>query len=363
MKTKWRIALAVVFVLLIVGLFRSCSGDDETALGPVQADPEATEWVGTVVEADLSYKDEPQVKIDFGSRTTQITVARIQVPYCGGQEAAAKEALRQRLSELLPADTAVRVVRAVNHYGLGGSLGTDLLSTSSGYVFTENPVAVPPATPSSTTAGTTTTTKSSAATTTTKSSAATPTSDVQTVAPASGSVNETLLTEGYANLDPLIDLSVAATTSIDKQIDQADYKIGSDRQWFMRLVDANQSAWDASRRSQAACRIADQPRVEAKKRQEEEAARREAAAERARQERQAADELRKAREEKLDALRAGPDGQLNTADDDHTTYSFDDDGNIYAVPVPSYSSGHSYSSGGGSGGGGGGFICRRSRWC
>ncbi|KXF52794.1 hypothetical protein AXA44_09480 [Rhodococcus sp. SC4] len=57
----------------------------------------------------------------------------------------------------------------------------------------------------------------------------------------------------------------------------------------------------------------------------------------------------------LDRLRAGPDGQLYTNDDDRTTYKFDENGNIY-VEAPTYTSG------GGSGGGGGGF-CRHSRWC
>jgi hypothetical protein len=166
------------------------------------------------------------------------------------------------------------------------------------------------------------------------------------------------LAEGYADLDPFIDLSVAATKSIDEQIDQA-YKVGGDRQWFTHLLAANQSAWDASRGLQAACRIADQPRVEEKKRQEEEKARREAEAERARQEWQAAEELRKAQQERLNEKKAGPDGQLNTADDDHTNYAFNDEGEIYVVPAPTYSSGGS----GGGGGGGGGGLCRRSRWC
>ncbi|WP_420879110.1 hypothetical protein [Rhodococcus sp. (in: high G+C Gram-positive bacteria)] len=362
MNKKWRIALVVLFLLLIVWLFRGCS-TEETALGPAQADRDAAEWVGTVVGTDLSYTDEPQVKVDFGDSTAQIAVARIQVPDCGGQTSAAKEALRQRLGDLLPVGTAVRVVRAVDHAGFGGSLGTDLLSTSSGYVFTENPIAIPPATPSSTTSTarpspTVGATASPTTTTTTRSSAANPTSDVQTLAPASGSVNEALLAEGYANLDPLVDLSVAATKSIDEQIDSADYRIGSDRQWFTHLLAANKSAWDASRGSQAACRIADQPRVDAKKRQEEEKARREAEAERARQERQAAEELRKAQQARLNELKAGPDGQLNTADDDNRSFAFDSEGEIYVVPAPTYSSG-----GSGGGGGGGGGFCRRSRFC
>lgn len=360
LNKKWRIALVVLFLLLIVWLFRGCSTED-TALGPAQADPDAAEWVGTVVGTDLSYKDEPQVKVDFGDSTTQITVARIHAPNCGGQKAAAKEALRQRLGDLLPAGTAVRVVRAVQHRGLGGSLGVDLLSTSSGYVFTENPIVTPPATLSLTTSAvrsSTTTRATATPTTTTSSPAATPTSNIQVVAPASGSVNEALLAEGYADLDPLVDLSVAATDSIDEQIDQADYEVGGDRQWFTHLLAANQSAWDASRGSQAACRIADQPRVEEKKRQDEEKARREAEAERARQEWQAAEARRRAQQERLNELKAGPDGQLNTADDDHTNYAFDGEGSIYVVPAPTYSSG-----GSGGGGGGGGGFCRRSRWC
>ncbi|NKT14163.1 hypothetical protein GS979_06845 [Rhodococcus hoagii] len=360
MNKKWRIALVVLFLLLIVCLFRGCS-TEETALGPAQADPDAAEWVGTVVGTDLSYKDEPQVKVDFGDSTILITVARIQAPNCGGQKTTAKEALRQRLGDLLPAGTAVRVVRAVQHRGLGGSLGVDLLSTSSGYVFTENPIATPPATLSSTTStvrSSTTARAPATPTTTTSPLAATPTSKVQVVAPDSGSVNEALLAEGYADLDPLVDLSVAATNSIDEQIDQADYEVGGDRQWFTHLLAANQSAWNASRGSQAACRIADLPRVEEKKRQEEEKARREAEAERARQAWQAAEELRKEQQERLNEKKAGPDGQLNTADDDHTNYAFNEEGEIYIVPAPTYSSG-----GSGGGGGGGGGFCRRSRWC
>ncbi|MFD6517902.1 hypothetical protein [Rhodococcus sp. NPDC060176] len=52
----------------------------------------------------------------------------------------------------------------------------------------------------------------------------------------------------------------------------------------------------------------------------------------------------------LDRLRAGPDGVLYTSDDDTTTYTFDDNGNIYIDTPTTYTNS-----------GGGGFC--RSRWC
>ncbi|MGW0022288.1 hypothetical protein ACWDUD_28575 [Rhodococcus sp. NPDC003382] len=75
----------------------------------------------------------------------------------------------------------------------------------------------------------------------------------------------------------------------------------------------------------------------------------------------AAAEVRRQQQAQLDALRAGPDGRLYTADDDHTTYGFDADGNLYSVPTPA----PTYSSDGSGGGGGGGesWFCRRKWWC
>ncbi len=374
MKSKGRIVLSVLVVLLLVGLLGSCSGDDVTALGPRQSDPDSAQWVGTVTGTDLSYDGEPQVEVDFGDGYARsITVAHLGFPDCGGQGSVAEGVLRTRLAELLPAGVAVRVVRALSY----GSLG------SSGYVFTESSVAGPSSPePMSSTAVSTSSVASSSSisptaaprersseemlvpagsATTTRSASVSSTTAGRASEPVSGSINEVLLSEGVAVVSPSVDLSIASDQPVDEQVETAmGFELEGNDAWFTYLVDASRSAWDASRGSQAACRNTDRPRVEEKARRDAEKARQEEA-----QARQDAIELekytedaarRQAQREQLDAVRAGADGQLYTADDDNRESAFDGDGNLYLVPTPGYSSG-------GSGGGGGGFVCRRSRLC
>ncbi|MFZ2527620.1 MAG: hypothetical protein WAX14_08200 [Rhodococcus sp. (in: high G+C Gram-positive bacteria)] len=111
---------------------------------------------------------------------------------------------------------------------------------------------------------------------------------------------------------------------------------------------------------QAQCRADDQVRVAEWEHQRAEQARRAEEQRLAREAEAAAAEVHRQQQARLDALRAGPDGRLYTADDDYTTYGFDADGNLYSVPTPT----PTYSSGGSGGGGGGeGWFCRRKWWC
>lgn len=160
-----------------------------------------------------------------------------------------------------------------------------------------------------------------------------------------------LLAEGHGSIaNPDLDFSIAASTPLDEQIAAATSHIGSDTAQFALLVSAGQSAWDSSAGSQAECRIADQPRVDEKLRRDEQ--------ERIRDEQE---RIRREQQAQLYALRAGPDGQIGTSDDDETQYYFDADGNLDVRP--DYSS-PSYSSGGGGGGGGGeSLFCRKRWWC
>ena len=61
----------------------------------------------------------------------------------------------------------------------------------------------------------------------------------------------------------------------------------------------------------------------------------------------------RAQQAQHDAVRAGADGQLGTADDDNAIYFFDEDGNMYAQPHQQQQRWRRRR----------GFICRRSRWC
>lgn len=356
MARKWKITFAVIVVLMLIGLVRACSSED-TELGPAQDDSEAAEWVGTVTRTDVTPYSGPTVEIDFGSTPKSIGLAHLVTPTdCTDDNEAAAAALRTRLAELLPAGTAVRVVRQTS-----GS--SDVLSYSGGYIYAATPLVATTTLTATTTSTTATptapTTESAAPTTTTASTTttATPTETRGAPAPASaapgsaapGSANEVLLAEGYAAIDdPDLDFSIAATEPLDEQIAYATRSAGVDGPMVTRLISASQIAWDTSAGTQAACRIADQPRVDEKLRRDEE--------ERLRRERTEAS-LAQIREQqaKREIIRAGADGQLGTADDDNRTYLTDDNGDLY---IPSQTS----SSGGGFGGGGGGFRCR-SRWC
>lgn len=194
-----------------------------------------------------------------------------------------------------------------------------------------------------TTASTSVSSPAPAPSTTTKASA------TSTAPAAGGSANEVLLAEGHGSIaNPDLNFSIAASTPIDEQITAATSYVGEDTAQFALLVSASQSAWDSSAGSQAACRIADQPRVDEKLRRDEE--------ERIRAEKE---RIRREQQAQLDALRAGPDGQIGTSDDDETQYYFNADGELDIRPdysSPSYS-------GGGGGGGGESLFCRKRWWC
>lgn len=340
---KWKIAFAVIVVLLLIGMVRACSTDD-TELGPAQDDYDSAEWVGTVVGTDIEYGS-PAVEIDFGDNSpTSIKLAHLMSPDCT-DDGAVEASLRARLAELLPAGIAVRVVRQTS-----GSDDYVSMSLVGGYIYTAAPLVATTTAPTTTTASATpTSTPSPTTTTTTATTTPSPTTTAPVSGPGPGSANEVLLAEGYASIyDPELDFSIAAREPLDKQIDNATRRFGNDGPIFTRLVAASQTAWDTSTGTQAACRVADQPRVDEKLRRDEE--------DRLRREREEAASAKFWEEQaRRDVITAGPDGQLGTADDDRRVYFTDENGNLY---TPSQTS-----SSGGGGGGGGGFICRRSRLC
>lgn len=341
---KWKITIAVIVVLLLIGLVRACSSED-TELGPAQDDSDAAEWVGTVTGTDVAY-GRVTVNINFGdTHPKSIDLSHLAPPKdCTDDNEVAAGALRTRLAELLPVGTAVRVVRQMN-----GSADYPSMSIYKGYIYTATPLvaATAPAPTTTSTIATPVATSTAAPAPTTTTPTATPTG---TTVAAPGSANEVLLAEGYAAIaDPDLDFSIAARLPLDKQIADGTSSIGVDGPMVTRLIAASRTAWDTSAGTQAACRIADQPRVDEKLRRDEE--------ERVRRERREAENAKyQQQQEQREIKRAGPDGQLGTADDDNTYYSFDENGNMYA---PS----QTISGGGGGGGGGGGFICRRSRLC
>jgi hypothetical protein len=147
-------------------------------------------------------------------------------------------------------------------------------------------------------------------------------------------LNEILLAEGLGTLDmPDINLSALAPVPLDQQLaaaEKANATTANATRWT-RMLTAYRHAWDTRSGLQALCRDDDDTAI-----------------------------VKADQKAELDRRRAGPDGRLYTSDDDHTTYKFDENGNIY-VEAPAYTS--SGGSGGGSGGGGGGGFCRHSRWC
>ncbi|WP_277371888.1 hypothetical protein [Rhodococcus rhodochrous] len=336
LSKKWKIAGGVAVVVLLLGVAGSCAADDlKTELGWSQADPLKSEWVGTIISTDVLGRL-PTADIDFGESTRTITLARVQAPSCGEDGDRAVQALRARLADLLPAGTAVRVARASF-----GSFNT--LDSSSGYVFTSAPLAATTTVSPPTTSVTGPVSSAPPAPSTTAASA------TSTAPAVGGSANEVLLAEGHGSIaDPDLDFSIAASTPLDEQIAAATTYLGGDTAQFALLVSASQSAWDSSAGSQAACRVADQPRVDEKLRRDEEA--------RIRDEKE---RIRREQQAQLDALRAGADGQIGTSDDDETQYYFNANGELDIRPdysSPSYS-------GGGGGGGGESRFCRKRWWC
>lgn len=316
---KWKIAGGGAVVLLALGVAGWRVADMKTELGWPQANPSKSEWVGTIVSTNVIGRV-PTADIDFGESTKTITLAQVKAPSCGADGDRAVQALYTRLTDLLPAGTVVRVARASF-----GSFNT--LDSSSGYVFTSAPLVATTTAPPPTTAATASLSVSSPgpAPTTTTASAISP-------APAArGSANEVLVAEGLGSIaNPDLDFSIAASLSLNEQIAAATSYVAGDDDQFALLVSAGQSAWDSSAGSQAACRIADQPRVDEKLRRDEEA--------RIRDEKE---RIRREQQAQLDALRAGADGQIGTSDDDETQYYFNADGELDIRPdysSPSYSS-------------------------
>lgn len=340
-KRRWIVGAAVLVILLILGLAGSCIVSERTALGWKDDDYLSREWVGEIasIEIDSFAGDSVVVNIDFGVRTKPIRLAHTKIMQCGLNALAANAAVvLERISTLLPAGTAVRVVR------FGPRVGN--LDSTEGYIYTsEAAVAEPPATISPTTSAVTPSTS-------TGTPAPTSTEPEHSIAPEPDSINEVLLEEGYLALtDPDVDLSAAAEISIEEQIVDSDLSRNGETALFNRLVDANRRGWDTFAGLQAGCRADDQVRLDDKARRDEETR---LTIER---EQDRLNEIR-AQRELLDAFRAGPEGILDTEDDDRRLARFDADGNVY---VPDFSSSDG-GSGGSSSSSGGGF-CRHSRWC
>lgn len=294
---------------------------------PVSQRPE---WQGSVLEYDVAAGSGPGLYIDVDGERTRVDLSHVGAVSCGGYAAleSNRAAVLSRLAELAPIGTGVRVVRATS--AAGGTL------TPGGYVYLSAPAAgasevsatTTPAptttatTPTTTRVSSTTPTSTSSTTTTTASGAAQSSTDSDVL------LNEILLAEGFGTLDmPAINLSALAPVSADQQLAAAvkSNAAPANAAHWPRLLTAYRHAWDTRSGLQASCRNDDDTAI-----------------------------VKAAQKAELDRLRAGPDGQLYTSDDDHSTYKFDENGNIY-VEAPAYTSS-------GGGGGGGGF-CRRSRWC
>ncbi|MGW6661266.1 hypothetical protein [Rhodococcus sp. NPDC055024] len=332
--------------VLVMAMFGSCINDDGPSTNSIaapttsaQASPTTTsavpipgrkrvEWEGTVLDYDAAGSG-AGLYIDVDGERTRVDINHVGAVTCGGYTASDsnRAVVRQRLTELAPIGTAVRVVRSMpltpgGYVYIAGSADTTITAS---------------ATEPATTAGSTASSMESADTTTTTtektSGSATTTGAPSTANTSTGTeilLNEALLAEGLGTLDmPGINLSVLSTTSLDQQLAaarQSNNAAPNSLRW-PALFTAYQNAWDNRIGLQAQCRADDDASI-----------------------------MKAEQKTELDRLRAGPDGVLYTSDDDRATYKFDDNGNIY-VDTPTYSS-----SGGGGGGGGGG-ICRRSRWC
>ncbi|WP_208722176.1 hypothetical protein [Rhodococcus qingshengii] len=289
------------------------------------------EWEGTVLDYDAAGSG-AGLYIDVDGERTRVDISHVGAVTCGGYTASDsnRAVVRQRLTELAPIGTAVRVVRSMP-------------LTPGGYVYIAGPVETittntATATEPTTTAGSTTASTTASASTTTTTTEKASLSATTTATPSTANtstdteilLNEVLLAEGLGTLDmPGINLSVLSTTSLDQQLaaaHQSNTAAPNSLRW-PALFTAYQNAWDNRIGLQAQCRADDDTAI-----------------------------IKAEQRTELDRLRAGPDGVLYTSDDDRTTYKFDDNGNIYA-DTPTYNN----SGGGGSGGGGGGGFCR-SRW-
>lgn len=331
--------------VLVLAMFGSCINDDGPSTNSIaapttsaQASPTTTsavpipvrkrvEWEGTVLDYDAAGSG-AGLYIDVDGARTRVDISHVGAVTCGGYTVSDsnRAVVRQRLTELAPIGTAVRVVRSMP-------------LTPGGYVYIAGPVdtiITATATDPTTTAGSTTESADTTTTTTEMTSGSATTTGVPSTANTSGTeilLNEVLLAEGLGTLDmPGINLSVLSTTSLDQQLAaarQSNNAALNSLRW-PALFTAYQNAWDNRIGLQAQCRADDDAAI-----------------------------IKAEQKAELDRLRAGPDGVLYTSDDDRTTYKFDDNGNIYA-DTPTYSSSGGGGSGGG-GGGGGGFC--RSRWC
>ncbi|WP_133169448.1 hypothetical protein [Rhodococcus opacus] len=343
-----------VGAVAVLALFGSCIDDDSRSDGTVTAQtstssartttaaripvPQRPEWQGSVLEYDVNAGSGPGLYIDVDGQRTRVDLSHVGAVSCGGYAAweSNRAAVLGRLAELAPIGADVRVVRATS--SVGGSL------TPGGYVYlSASEAGSSEVTATTTPAPTTTATASTASTppTTTRLSSTTQTSPTSTTttttAPSAAQssadsdviLNEILLAEGFGTLDmPDINLSALAPIPLDQQLASAEKSnaTATNAARWTRLLTAYRHAWDTRSGLQALCRNDDDTAI-----------------------------VKADQKAELDRLRAGPDGRLYTSDDDHATYKFDENGNIY-VEAPAYTSS------GGSGGGGGGF-CRRSRWC
>jgi len=334
--------------VLVLAMFGSCINDDGPSTNSIaapttsaHASPTTTsavpipvrkrvEWEGTVLDYDAAGSG-AGLYIDVDGKRTRVDINHVGAVTCGGYTASDsnRAVVRQRLTELAPIGTAVRVVRSMpltpgGYVYIAGSADTTITATA-----TE-----PTTTAESTTASTTESADTTTTPTEKASLSATTTATPSTANTSTGTeilLNEVLLAEGLGTLDmPGINLSVLSTTSLDQQLaaaHQSNNAAPNSLRW-PALFTAYQNAWDNRIGLQAQCRADDDTAI-----------------------------IKAEQRTELDRLRAGPDGVLYTSDDDRTTYKFDDNGNIYA-DTPTYSN----SGGGGSGGGGGGGFCR-SRWC
>lgn len=342
-KRRWIVGAAVLVILLILGLAGSCIVSERTDLGWKDDDYLSREWVGEIVSIEIdSFAGDSVVvvDIDFGARTKPIRLAHTKMLQCGPDPLSASAVVLERVTTLLPVGTAVRVVR------FGPRVGD--LDSQQGYIYTSEAAVAEPSTTSSPTTSEATPSK----TTDTPAPTSTALDPEHSIAPEPDSINEVLLEEGYTALaNPDVDLSAAAEISIEEQIVDSNLAYNGEIALFSRLLNANRSGWDTFAGLQAGCRADDQVRLDDKARRDEET-RQTIEREQAR-----SNEIR-AQRELLDAFRAGPDGILDTEDDDRRTARFDADGNLY---VPDFSSSDG-GSGGSSSSSGGGF-CRHSRWC
>lgn len=247
-------------------------------------------WVATITDYADSYT--PKLILDYGGLTgLEFELAHVaHLRTCGVDQAA----LDSRLREIAPVGTVVTFVRGVEE----GS--TPRFSRDSGFVHLAAPGAD------------------------------------ATTTPFGVSLNEQVIAEGDAALDPAIDFSIAALSSV---AEQSKYGFGSPKAepnatYWQKMLDASRTAWDGRIGYQAECRAADDLKIVAAANRDEE-----------------------------DRRSAGPDGIQYTSDDltrhdgpDGVAFTDDD----FYLEKPVYSSG---TGGGGGGGSGGGRLCRRTRFC